>query len=41
LSESGQIQAQLDCPLSANSGLMHRSKHDGHLITSSANRRIE
>src|SRR5450759_2540159 len=36
LSNSGQTRAQLDCPLSANSGLMHRSKQQLYSITSSA-----
>src|SRR5450759_3051023 len=35
-SKSGQTWAQLDCPLSAKSGLMHRSKQHLYSITSSA-----
>src|ERR1017187_7763478 len=35
-SKSGQTRAHLDCPLSATSGLMHRSKQHPYSITSSA-----
>jgi hypothetical protein len=35
-SKSGQTRAQLDCPLCAKSGLMHRSKMYLYSITSSA-----
>ena len=36
LPKSGQTQGRLDCPLSANNGLMHRSKQHIYSITSSA-----
>src|ERR1022692_1309612 len=35
-SKSGQTRARLDCPLSARSGLMHRSKQYLYSMTSSA-----
>jgi hypothetical protein len=38
-SKSGQTRARLECPLSAISGLMHRSKQNLYSITSSANNR--
>jgi hypothetical protein len=39
-SKSGQTRAQLDCPLCAKSGLMHRSKQRRYSITSSARSNI-